>query len=190
MQIWLPLRPTGERVLEQGQQRRCQEDCQFVPYNPEKLLLWGAHMNIQKVSTSGLEMYLAKYVVKTEPSFSVHVDKAALETERYYYLYYSYCQKTGDGQHQPWTPPEPVEQSRHLQANRVQARARLCQEKGLLPADPESSDVFLKTSPHPTSHVLSWKSAPSVSSSTKMMTPSPACTIPTNDIDSKCHIKS
>ncbi len=63
--------------------RRCDEDRCVVPYNPETLLLWGAHMNIQKVTTSGWEMYLAKYVAKAEPSFSVPLAKDASEPEKY-----------------------------------------------------------------------------------------------------------
>ncbi len=65
-------------------QRRCVEDRQVVRYNPETLLLWGAYMNVQKeITTTGLEMYLTKYVPKTETLFSVCVDKDASNTEQY-----------------------------------------------------------------------------------------------------------
>ena len=40
-------------------------------------------MNIQKVTTSGWEMYLAKYVAKTEPSFRLEISKDASDTEKY-----------------------------------------------------------------------------------------------------------
>ena len=40
-------------------------------------------MNIQKVTTSGWEIYLAKYVAKTEPSFQLEVSKDAADTENY-----------------------------------------------------------------------------------------------------------
>ena len=40
-------------------------------------------MNIQKVAGAGWEMYLAKYVAKTEPSFSVDVSRDASEPEKY-----------------------------------------------------------------------------------------------------------
>ncbi len=70
----------GNRFLPQ---RSCDKDMHVVPYNPETLLLWGAHMNIQKVTTSGWEMYLAKYVAKSEPSFSLNVSKDASDPEKY-----------------------------------------------------------------------------------------------------------
>ncbi len=70
----------GNRYLPK---RRCPKDTNVVPYNPDLLLLWGAHMNIQKVAGAGWEMYLAKYVAKTEPSFSVDVSRDASEPEKY-----------------------------------------------------------------------------------------------------------
>ena len=74
------LNKAGNRFLPR---RTHKEDCNVVPYNPEILLLWGAHMNIQKVTASGWEMYLAKYVAKTEPSFSLQVSKDASDPEKY-----------------------------------------------------------------------------------------------------------
>ena len=74
------LNKAGNRFLPR---RTCKEDSNVVPYNPEILLLWGAHMNIQKVTASGWEMYLAKYVAKTEPSFSLQVSKGASDPEKY-----------------------------------------------------------------------------------------------------------
>lgn len=70
----------GNRFLPR---RRCYEDTLVVPYNQEILYLWGAHMNIQKVTESGWEMYLAKYVAKGEPSFKLEISKDASEAEKY-----------------------------------------------------------------------------------------------------------
>ena len=44
------------------------EDQWVVPYHPEILLIWDAHMNIQYVSSRKLAFYLTKYIVKSEPS--------------------------------------------------------------------------------------------------------------------------
>ena len=74
------LNKAGNRFLPRQTHK---EDSNVVPYNPEILLLWGAHMNIQKVTASGWEMYLAKYVAKTEPSFSLQVSKDASDPEKY-----------------------------------------------------------------------------------------------------------
>ncbi|XP_065054148.1 uncharacterized protein LOC135682959 isoform X4 [Rhopilema esculentum] len=74
------LNNAGNRFLPR---RRCHEDILVVPYNQEILYLWGAHMNIQKVTASGWEMYLAKYVAKSEPSFQLEVSKDASDTEKY-----------------------------------------------------------------------------------------------------------
>ena len=46
------------------------EDQWVVPYHPETLMIWDAHMNIQYVSSRGLARYLSKYVSKSEP---IHV---------------------------------------------------------------------------------------------------------------------
>eukprot|EP00112_Aurelia_sp_Birch-Aquarium-sp1_P026726 Seg968.10 transcript_id=Seg968.10/GoldUCD/mRNA.D3Y31 product="hypothetical protein" protein_id=Seg968.10/GoldUCD/D3Y31 len=74
------LNHAGNRHLPK---RRCQDDVNIVPYNKEILFLWGAHMNIQRVTGSGWEMYLAKYVAKTEPSFQMQLSRDASDTERY-----------------------------------------------------------------------------------------------------------
>ena len=39
----------------------------IVPYNPQLLLIWGAHINVQYVTSSGLSKYVTKYVTKAEP---------------------------------------------------------------------------------------------------------------------------
>ena len=40
----------------------------IVPYHPETLLIWNAHMNIQYVTSKGFARYMTKYMAKTEPS--------------------------------------------------------------------------------------------------------------------------
>ena len=43
----------------------------------------GAHMNSQKVTDLGWEMYLTYYIAKSEPSFKVQVSQTASEPEKY-----------------------------------------------------------------------------------------------------------
>ena len=45
-----------------------------VPYNPYLLLAWGGHVNVQKITRSGLERYLGKYISKVEPTFGLQVE--------------------------------------------------------------------------------------------------------------------
>ena len=49
------------------------EDRWVVPYHPETLLIWDAHMNAQYVTSRGLGKYLTKYVVKPEPTHIFNV---------------------------------------------------------------------------------------------------------------------
>jgi len=49
------------------------EDRWVVPYHPETLLIWDAHMNAQYVTSRGLGKYLTKYVVKPEPTHVFNV---------------------------------------------------------------------------------------------------------------------
>ena len=44
------------------------EDQWIVPYHPQTLMIWDAHMNIQYVSSRGLARYLSKYISKSEPT--------------------------------------------------------------------------------------------------------------------------
>jgi hypothetical protein len=44
------------------------EDQWIVPYHPQTLMIWDAHMNIQYVSSRKLAFYLTKYIAKAEPS--------------------------------------------------------------------------------------------------------------------------
>lgn len=39
-----------------------------VPYHPETLLIWNAHMNIQYITSKGFARYVTKYMTKSEPS--------------------------------------------------------------------------------------------------------------------------
>ena len=74
------LNKAGNHLLPR---RHCDEDTLVIPYNQQLLYLWGAHMNIQNVTESGWEMYLAKYVAKGEPSFKLDISKNASEPEKY-----------------------------------------------------------------------------------------------------------
>jgi len=44
------------------------EDQWVVPYHPQTLMIWDAHMNIQYVSSQKLASYLTKYIAKSEPT--------------------------------------------------------------------------------------------------------------------------
>jgi len=63
--------------------RRHEEDSLVVPYNPELAILWGAAHNIQRVSKHGFEQYLAKYISKPEPSFTINLPENASAPQRY-----------------------------------------------------------------------------------------------------------
>ena len=52
-------------------------DRNVVPYHPLVLLLWGAHMNIQKVTNCTWTFYLLKYVNKMEPHGNMTLDEAS-----------------------------------------------------------------------------------------------------------------
>jgi hypothetical protein len=45
-----------------------------VPYNPYLLLARGGHVNVQKITRSGLERYLVKYISKVDPTFGLQVE--------------------------------------------------------------------------------------------------------------------
>ena len=54
--------------------RRTRPEDQFVvPYNPQMLLVWKAHLNCQYVTTAGLSKYVTKYVTKAEPESIISV---------------------------------------------------------------------------------------------------------------------
>lgn len=71
---------SGMRMLYR---RRWKEDSRVVPYNLPILLLMGAHVNIQQVTSGGWELYLAKYVSKAEPSFDLNLPEGTTYPERY-----------------------------------------------------------------------------------------------------------
>ena len=52
---------------------RHNEDENVVPYNSEIAILWSAAHNVQIVSKHGSEMYLAKYISKSEPSLKIEL---------------------------------------------------------------------------------------------------------------------
>ncbi|RNA06979.1 DNA helicase ATP, partial [Brachionus plicatilis] len=49
--------------------RKKNEDRDVVPNNPELLMLWNGHVNLQYCTKRGIEQYLVKYISKVEPSF-------------------------------------------------------------------------------------------------------------------------
>ena len=40
---------------------------EVVPYHPETLMIWNAHMNAQYVTSKGFARYITKYIAKAEP---------------------------------------------------------------------------------------------------------------------------
>jgi hypothetical protein len=51
-----------------------------VPFHPSVLLLWGAHMNLQRVTNSAWSHYLLKYALKAEPQGSLRIDAQAAKS--------------------------------------------------------------------------------------------------------------
>ncbi|PNH12316.1 ATP-dependent DNA helicase PIF1 [Tetrabaena socialis] len=47
------------------------------PYHPTIALLWGAHINLQRVTSSNWSFYLLKYALKCEPSGDLRLDPAS-----------------------------------------------------------------------------------------------------------------
>ena len=54
-------------------------DRNVVPYHPTILLLWGAHMNLQRVTNAAWSAYLLKYAMKCEPTGKLNLDKTMLK---------------------------------------------------------------------------------------------------------------
>jgi hypothetical protein len=52
----------------------CYEDQNVVPYHCIALILWGAHMNIQQITSSYWSYYLLKYAMKCEPQGTIKLD--------------------------------------------------------------------------------------------------------------------
>lgn len=59
-QRWLYFRPRHEHR-------------NVIPYHRSMLLLWGAHMNIQRVTNSSISHYLLKYGMKSEPMGKLNI---------------------------------------------------------------------------------------------------------------------
>eukprot|EP00951_Prasinocladus_malaysianus_P000169 scaffold1283_cov18-Prasinocladus_malaysianus.AAC.1 len=55
--------------------RKC--DRNVVEYHPLLLLFWGAHCNVQKVTSEEFSRYLLKYQMKVEPSGTLNLDEDA-----------------------------------------------------------------------------------------------------------------
>ena len=64
----------GNDGVRFGYKHSEKEDMNVVPYNPYLLLAWVGHVNIQKITRSGLERYLVKYISKVEPTFGLEVE--------------------------------------------------------------------------------------------------------------------
>ena len=63
--------------------RRSPEDLNIVPFNLPMLWLMQSHINIQKVTESGWEFYLGKYLAKAEPSMDLDLSHNASEPQKY-----------------------------------------------------------------------------------------------------------
>lgn len=58
-----------ETTTEQWQYFRPRyEHRNVVPYHPTMLLLWQAHMNLQRITNTGWSYYVLKYAMKSEPT--------------------------------------------------------------------------------------------------------------------------
>lgn len=57
--------------------RREKEDSLVVSYNPYLLLAWDGHVNVQKITNTGLERYLVKYISKVEPTFNLQIEHSS-----------------------------------------------------------------------------------------------------------------
>jgi hypothetical protein len=53
-------------------------DRNVVPYHPTVLLLWGGHMNLQRVTNAAWSTYLLKYALKCEPTGNLNLDTCTL----------------------------------------------------------------------------------------------------------------
>jgi hypothetical protein len=56
------------------------EDAYVVPYHPIILLLWNAHMNIQRITATQWSYYILKYTTKLEPHGALHCDERAAQS--------------------------------------------------------------------------------------------------------------
>ncbi|KAL3155152.1 hypothetical protein ABBQ38_011208 [Trebouxia sp. C0009 RCD-2024] len=53
-------------------------DRNVVPYHPVILLLWKAHMNLQRVTQTAWSFYVLKYAMKAEPAGHLRIDPGAM----------------------------------------------------------------------------------------------------------------
>ena len=115
----------------------------IVPYNHDILYLWGggAHMNIQKVTESGWEMYPAKYVAKGEPAFKLNTSKDASEPEKYLRTRVV-GRQIRSRSHQSWFLSVLFKQGWDLSDNRSKPSIFFLKRNEHLPADPKSENVF------------------------------------------------
>lgn len=131
---------SGMRMLYR---RRCKEDSRVVPYNLPILLMMGAHVNIQRVTSGGWELYLAKYVAKAEPSFDLNLPEGTTDPERYLrtrivgrlevennLLGFNVCRSSRSVIYLPTT---------------IKPDYGFLKRKEHLPEDPSSTDVFYDT---------------------------------------------
>jgi hypothetical protein len=54
-------------------------DRNVVPYHATLLLLWGAHLNLQRITSTYWSYYLLKYAMKCEPHGPIHLNKKNAE---------------------------------------------------------------------------------------------------------------
>ncbi len=57
------------RYFRPGEEHR-----NVVPYHPQLLLIWGAHMNLQKVTGNNWSFYVLKYSMKAEPEGTLNLN--------------------------------------------------------------------------------------------------------------------
>ena len=70
----------NQKTLRYEYYRPRKTDRNVVPYHPIALVLWGGHMNIQKMSNSTWTYYLIKYVNKMEPHGCMTLDENATKS--------------------------------------------------------------------------------------------------------------
>lgn len=64
----------NEVTMKHEYMRLGYEDRNVVPYHPLCLLLWGAHMNVQRITHAAFSRYLLKYALKCEPNGTLNMD--------------------------------------------------------------------------------------------------------------------
>ena len=128
--------------LKYEYKRTQKEDTTIVPYNPSLLLAWRGHINVQKITNTGLERYLVKYVSKVEPSFTIDVEN------EYEVSKYLQSRLIGAPEAVAMLLSYPMTKSDtsvlFLDTNMQNERSRpLKRKKELERLEPESTDVFV-----------------------------------------------